>query len=134
MARPFWASHIFYQITMEKNETKHINTLVPATISNADIPATFTPTLKNATAAESTKPDAPATKSGPGGWGGIIESGINAVTNITGIVTDGVVRKTQAETGYYEPVVQEDKSYIWLIGGGVAALVLIIVMVIIFKN
>lgn len=122
---------------MEKNETKHINALVPTTLDNAELSKLdsmpgYMPTLKKATSDADS--NAPATKSGPGGWGGIIESGINAVTNITGIITDGVVRKTQAETGNYEPVVQEDRSYIWLIGGGVAALVLIIVMVIIFKN
>ena len=105
---------------MEKNETKHLNALVPTTLDNAEL--------------STINSDAPATKSGPGGWGSIIESGINAATNIAGIITDGVVRKKQAETGNYEPVVQEDKSYIWLIGGGVAALVLIIILVIIFKN
>lgn len=65
---------------------------------------------------------------------GLISQAISGAVNLAGIIKDGVVENTKANTGYYEPVPEEDHTTRWLIVGGVSAVVVIVILIIVMKK
>lgn len=111
-----------------KETAKITQNIVPATLNNADIPGPAEIQLKKkeSTASSANISGTQAT--------GLIGSAIGAAVNLAGIIKDGVVENTKAQTGYYEPVPQEDHTTRWLAIGGVTAVVVIVILIIVLKK